>query len=54
MADGLTVDADLQFSVDIPGSPTVTGSLTGSGKTLELTISDPSLFAGRGDSAVIK
>ena len=54
MADGLTVDADLRFSVDIPGSPTVTGSLTGSGKTLELSISDPVLFAGRADSAVIK
>ena len=47
MPTDLTVDADLQFSVDIPGSRTVTGSLTGSGKTLELRVSDPFLFAGR-------
>ena len=53
MPTDLTVDADLRFSVDIPGSPTVTGSLTGSSKTLELRVSDPSLFAGRADSAVI-
>ena len=51
MATDLTVDADLEFSVDIPGSRTVTGSLTGSGKTLELRVSDPSVFAGRSDSA---
>ena len=50
----LTVDADLRFSVDIPGSPTVTGSLTGSGKTLELRVSHPALFAGRADSVVIR
>jgi FHA domain len=50
----LTVDADLHFSVDIPGSPTVTGSLTGSGKKLELRVNNPALFAGRADSAVIK
>src|SRR3954453_22348320 len=53
MPTDLTVDADLRFSVDIPGSPTVTGSLTGSGKTLELRVSHPSLFAGRADSAVV-
>ena len=54
MPTDLTVDADLQFSVDIPGSGTVTGSLTGSGKTLELRVSDPSLFAGRADSGTIR
>ena len=54
MPTDLTVDADLQFSVDVPGSPTVTGSLTGSSRTLELTVSDPALFAGRADSAAIR
>ena len=54
MPTDLTVDADLQFSVDIPGSRTVTGSLTGSSKTLELWVSDLSLFAGRADSGAIK
>lgn len=54
MSADLTVEADLQFSFDIPGSPTVTGSLTGSSRTLELRVSDPSLFAGRADSAVIR
>jgi len=54
MPTDLTVDADLQFSVDIPGSPTVTASLTGSGRTLELTVSDPGLFAGRADSGAIR
>ena len=54
MATDLTVDVDLEFSVDIPGSRTVTGSLTGSGKTLELRVSDPVLFAGRADSVAIR
>ena len=54
MAADLTVDVDLDFSVDIPGSRTVTGSLTGSGKLLELRVSDPSLFAGRSDSGAIR
>ena len=54
MPTDLTVGADLQFSVDIPGSSTLTGSLTGSGKTLELRVSDPSLFAGRADSRAVR
>ncbi len=54
MPTELTIDADLEFSVDIPGARTVTGSLTGSGRTLELRVSDPSLFAGRSDSGAIR
>ncbi len=54
MAADLTVDADLTFSVDIPGSRTVTGTLTGSGKSLQLQLSDPFLFAGRSDSGSIR
>ncbi|MBA2465174.1 MAG: hypothetical protein H0V42_09405 [Nocardioidaceae bacterium] len=54
MVTDLTVDADLEFSVDIPGSRTVTGALTGSGKALELRVSDPFLFAGRSDSGAVR
>lgn len=54
MAVDLTIDAHLEFSVDIQGSQTVTGVLTGSGKTLELRVSNPSLFAGATDSSVIR
>lgn len=54
MAIDLIVDADLEFSVDIPGSRTVSGTLTGSGKALELRVSDPFLFAGRKDAGAIK
>ena len=50
----LTVDADLQFSVDIPGSGSVNGALTGSGKALELRVSHPFLFAGRSDEGAIR
>lgn len=54
MTTQLDVDADLEFSVSIPGSPTVTGALTGSGSSLELRISHPFLFAGRSDSGAIR
>jgi len=54
MPTDLSIVADLEFSVDIPGSRTMTGSLTGSGTTLELRVSDPSLFAGRSDSGAIR
>ena len=50
----LTVDADLEFSVDIPGSRSVNGALTGSGKALELRVSHPFLFAGRADTGAIR
>lgn len=54
MTADLTVDADLEFAVDVPGSRTVTGALTGSGKSLELRLTDPLLFAGRSDSGSIR
>ena len=54
MATSLTVDVDLEFSVDIQGSRTVTGALTGSGKALELRVSHPFLFAGRSDAGAIR
>jgi hypothetical protein len=50
----LSVDADLEFSVDIPGQRTLTGALTGEGQALELTVSQPLLFAGRSDAGAIR
>ena len=50
----MEVDADLGFSVELPGERTVTGQLTGSGSALTLTVSDPFAFAGRRDSAAIR
>jgi hypothetical protein len=54
MSIDLSVEADLQFSVDIPGQRTLTGALTGTGKSLELTVSHPFLFAGRSDAGAIR
>jgi hypothetical protein len=47
------LEADLDFSVDLPGDRLVTGRLTGSGSRLDLSVSDPFVFAGRGDSTAI-
>ncbi len=49
----LTIDADLEFSVEVPGDQVVTGRLTGSGTDLELEVSDPFVFAGRGDTRAV-
>ena len=54
MSIDLSVDADLEFSVDIPGQRTLTGALTGKGHALELTVSQPFLFAGRSDAGAIR
>lgn len=50
----LTVDADLTFTVDVPGARKVTGHLTGSGTELELRVDDSFVFAGRSDAAAIR
>ena len=54
MSTDLTVDADLEFTLDLPGLRTVRGSLTGSGKHLQLRVSDPFLFAGRSDASAVR
>jgi hypothetical protein len=54
MSAELTVDADLEFSLEIPGSRTLSGVLTGSGKRMELRVSDPLLFAGKSDASAIR
>jgi hypothetical protein len=50
----LSIEADLRFSVELPGERTVGGVLTGSGTALELTVSDPLVFAGRGDAHAVR
>lgn len=50
----LSVDADLQFSVEVPGARSVAGHLSGSGTALELRVDDSFVFAGRRDAAVIR
>lgn len=54
MAADLAVDADLDFTLDLPGARTVRGSLTGSGKHLQLRVSHPFLFAGRSDASAVR
>jgi len=54
MATDLTLDADLEFTLDLPGSRTVRGNLTGSGRQLQLRVSDPFLFAGRSDASAVR
>lgn len=54
---GLSVDADLTFSLDVPGdgaAGSVTGHITGSGTALEMRLSDPLAFAGRGDAKAVR
>lgn len=48
------VQADLRFSVDLPGRSPVTGELTGHGSDLSLTVSEPATFAGSGDAAMLR
>ncbi len=50
----LDVTADLEFTVDLPDRVPVRGSLRGTGGRLELRVSDPSAFAGRGDSDSVR
>ena len=50
----LEVTADLAFEVDVPGRSALHGTLTGSGRHLELRVDDPAAFGGRGDSAAVR
>jgi len=54
MSTDLMVDADLEFTLDLPGARTVRGSLTGTGKHLQLRVSDPFLFGGRSDASTVR
>jgi hypothetical protein len=49
-----TVRADLRFHVETEGREPVTGSLTGEGSDLTLTVSDPAAFAGGGDAHALR
>lgn len=54
MATEVSFEADLRFTVELPGHGTVTGSLVGSGRHLELRLDDPVAFAGRGDTSAVR
>ena len=54
MANDVTVDADLTFSVENPGCPPSPGSSPGQDKSLELRINHPFVFTGRSDAAAIR
>lgn len=53
MPGQVTLDADLEFAVQLPGAQPVTGTIRGSGTNLELCVSDLSTFAGRSDSTTV-
>lgn len=54
MTTDVSFDADLRFSVSVPGHEPVAGTLVGSGRRLELRLADPVAFAGRGDSGAVR
>lgn len=54
MSTRISVDADLEFTLDLPGRAPVAGHLRGSGQSLELHVDAPETFAGRADSDAIR
>lgn len=48
------VEADLRFGLEMPGRAPVSGSVTGHGSDLTLTVSDPEVFAGRADAELVR
>lgn len=50
----VTIDADLDFRVEVPGGATVNGHVHGVGKDLVVEVDDPSLFAGRSDAPAVR
>ncbi len=50
----MAVEADLDFSVELPHGAQVSGHLAGAGRHLRLSVDDASAFAGRGDSASVR
>ncbi len=54
MTSTLAVAADLRLEVTVPGRTPVQATLRGRGRTLDLEVDDPQLFAGRGDAPAIR
>ncbi len=54
MVATVELDADLRLVVELPGRRPVSATLTGRGRHLELTLSDPVAFAGRKDAAAVR
>ncbi len=54
MPTDVSIEADLRFSVSLPGHAPVAGTLVGQGRQLELRLDDPVAFAGRGDAGAVR
>ncbi len=50
----VTIAADLDFRVEVPGGSTVHGHVQGAGNDLVVRVDDPSIFAGRSDAPAIR
>lgn len=54
MPTDVSFEADLRFSVSVPGHGDVAGTLVGHGRRLELRLDNPVAFAGRGDARAVR
>lgn len=50
----VTIDADLDFRVEVPGGATVNGHVHGAGNDLVVEVDDPTIFAGRSDAPAVR
>ena len=50
----VTIAADLDFRVEVPGGATVNGHVHGAGNDLVVEVDDPTIFAGRSDAPAVR
>ena len=50
----VTIAADLDFRVEVPGGATVNGHVRGAGNDLVVEVDDPTIFAGRSDAPAVR
>ena len=50
----VTIDADLDFRVEVPGGATGNGHVRGDGNDLVVEVDDPAIFAGRSDAPAVR
>ena len=50
----VTIAADLDFTVAVPGGATVNGHVRGAGNDLVVEVDDPTIFAGRSDAPAVR
>lgn len=53
MARRLSIEADLNFSVEVPGQEAVNGTIRGAGSRLVLAVDRPEVFASRSDADTV-